>query len=75
MSDCIVAMKSRTAAERAKRLTAQRREISVVSIDPSVTRGGCSVGLRLNCAEVPRLLRELERRGIEHGETIGAWAR
>ena len=75
MSDCIVAMKSRTAAERAKRLAARRQDISVVSIDPSVTRGGCSVGLRLNCAEVPRLLREMERQGIEHGETIGAWVR
>ena len=71
MSDCIIAMKSRTAAEKAKRYAARRSQVSVVSLDPSVTRYGCSVGLRVSCSEVGRILALLERQGIEHGETIG----
>jgi len=72
MSDCILAMKTRTAAEKARR-AAVFAQISaeVVSVDPNVTRHGCSVGLRLNCAEVDDLTELLDRKGIVYGDVIG----
>jgi len=72
MPDCILAMKTRTAAEKARRTAAiERIEADVVSVDPSVTRHGCSVGLRLNCADVEEVTRLLDKRGIVYGDVIG----
>lgn len=76
MPDCILAMKTRTAAEKARRTAAfERIEADVVSVDPSVTRHGCSVGLRLNCADVDEVTRLLDRKGIVYGDVIGRGAR
>ena len=76
MPDCILAMKTRTAAEKARR-TAAFAQIAaeVVSVDPTVTRHGCSVGLRLNCAEVEELTELLEKKGIVYGDVIGRGGR
>ena len=53
MAECVIAMKSQTAAERARRAAAfERIYADVVSIDPSVTRRGCSLGIKLSCSEV-----------------------
>ena len=72
MPDCILAMKTRTAAEKARRTAAfERIEAEVVSVDPSVTRHGCSVGLRLNCADVEEVTRLRDRKGIVYGDVIG----
>ncbi|MBQ9718189.1 MAG: DUF3343 domain-containing protein [Clostridia bacterium] len=72
MPDCILAMKTRTAAEKARRTAAiERIEAEVVSVDPSVTRHGCSVGLRLNCADVEEVTRLLDRKGVVYGDVIG----
>lgn len=72
MPDCILAMKTRTAAEKARRAAAFARiSAEVVSVDPSVTRRGCSVGLRLNCAEVDDLTELLDKKGIVYGDVIG----
>ncbi len=76
MPDCILAMRTRTAAEKARRTAAlERIEAEVVSVDPSVTKHGCSVGLRLNCAEVDEVTRLLDRRGIVYGDVIGRGSR
>lgn len=72
MPDCVLAMKTRTAAEKARRTAAiERIEAEVVSVDPSVTRHGCSVGLRLNCADVEEVTRLLDRKGVVYGDVIG----
>ena len=61
MQDCIITVKSRTAAERGKRSYPQAGA-TVVSLDPGVTRHGCSFGLRLPY-----------RMGIPYGEVIGGY--
>lgn len=72
MPDCILAMRTRTAAEKARRTAAlEKMETEVVSVDPSVTKHGCSVGLRLNCADVDDVIRLLDRKGIVYGDVIG----
>lgn len=72
MPDCIIAMKTRTAAEKARRAAAfERIQAEVVSVDPSVTRHGCSVGLRLNCADVDELTELLDKKNIVYGDVIG----
>lgn len=72
MADCVIAMKSQTTAEKARRAAASERiHAEVVSIDPSVTKRGCSVGLRLNCGDAERLTTILERKNIAYGDMIG----
>ena len=72
MPDCIIAMKTRTAAEKARHAAAfEKIPADVVSIDPSVTRHGCSVGLRLNCADAEELTGLLDKKGIVYGDIIG----
>ncbi len=72
MPDCIIAMKTRTAAEKARRAAAfEKITADVVSIDPSVTRHGCSVGLRLNCADVDELTELMDKKNIVYGDVIG----
>ena len=72
MADCIIAMKSQVAAERARRVAVYERIYAeIVSIDPSVTRRGCQVGLRLSCSEVNNLKNLLEKKNIPYGDIIG----
>lgn len=70
MSACIITMKSRTAAERGRRaLPGVGAEI--VSLDPGMTRYGCSFGLKLACRDAARLKAALDKQGIPYGEVIG----
>lgn len=72
MTDCILAMKTQTAAERARRIAVMEKiPAEVVSIDPSVTRRGCSIGIRVPCASVNGFLAMLDRRKIAYGDVIG----
>lgn len=72
MPDCIIAMKTRTAAEYAKRTAASAKiNTSVVSVDPSVTRHGCAFGLRLSCDNIDKLTNILDKRNISYGDIIG----
>ncbi len=72
MAECIIAMKSQTSAERARRAAAfERIYADVVSIDPSVTRRGCSLGIRLPCSEVDRMKMIMEKKNIPYGDVIG----
>ena len=70
MQDCIITLKSRTSAERGRR-SLPGAGASVVSLDPGLTRGGCSFGLKLPCRSVGRMKSELDRLGIPYGEVIG----
>ncbi|MBQ8186142.1 MAG: DUF3343 domain-containing protein [Clostridia bacterium] len=72
MADCIIAMKSQTTAEKARRIAASEKiRAQIVSVDPSLTRHGCSLGLMLDCADAVKLTETLERRNIAHGDIIG----
>ena len=72
MADCVIGMKSPTLAERARRAAScERIPAEVVSIDPAVTRRGCSFGLRLSCSDTDRLKAALRARNIPFGDVIG----
>ncbi len=72
MSECIIAMKSVTYAEKAKR-AARSAGIGgqIVSLDPSVTARGCAYGISLPCREVRSLLSLLDQKKIPYGEVLG----
>ncbi len=74
MSDCILALKSQTLAERARRAALMEKvEAEVVSVDPSITRRGCSVGLKIPCEQVDKVKKTLDRKHIVYGDVIGRW--
>ena len=73
MSDCIITMKSRTAAERGRRCL-PRVGAEVVSLDPGITGNGCAFGIRLPCSEAGRMKEELRRQGIPFGTVIGGYS-
>lgn len=74
MSDCVVAMQSRTAAERARRTAALARiDAEIVSIDPSFTKRGCSVGVKVRCDKIDTLTELLDKKKISYGEIIGRY--
>ena len=72
MTECVITMKSQTNAEAARRAAAGIRiPARVVSVDPNITKHGCSFGLKASCAELDRLKRALDQKGIGYGEVIG----
>ena len=72
MNECVIPMKSRTEAERGVRAARMYRIMAtVVSVDPSVTKNGCSVGLKVPCDYAAELTYIFDSRGIGHGEIIG----
>ena len=72
MAECVISVKSHTVAERVRRLaTAEGRRSEIVSVDPKLTKRGCSVGLRLPCDDVAALKRILEKRRITYGDIFG----
>ena len=72
MAECVISVKSNTVAERVRRLAAAERIRSeIVSVDPKLTKRGCSVGLRLPCDDVAALKRILEKRRITYGDIFG----
>ena len=72
MADCVIGMRSQFLAEKARRTAAfEKISAEVVSVDPSVTKRGCSLGLRVNCTDTERLIRAFERKKIAYGDIIG----
>lgn len=72
MADCILAMKSMTFAEKAKRTAASLGiEAKIVGVDPAVTRRGCAYGLALPCRDTEKLTETLSRKRIPYGELLG----
>ena len=74
MSDCVVAMQSRTAAERGRRTAALARiDAEIVSIDQSFTKRGCSVGVKVRCDKIYTLTDLLDKNKISYGDIIGRY--
>lgn len=44
---------------------------SVVSVDPTVTRRGCSFGVSISCADRNRAELSLKRARIQYGDILG----
>lgn len=72
MPDCILAMRTQTEAEKARRAASHERiSAEIVHIDPSVTKRGCSVGIRFPCEKTDLLMSIFDQRGISYGDLIG----
>lgn len=72
MQECIISVKNQTVAGRAKRAAATEKiKCEIVSIDPKMTKKGCSYGLKLACDKVGRLIQILDGKGISHGDLFG----
>ena len=72
MGECIIPMRSRTEAEKGRRAAKNERILTaVVPVDPSITRHGCTVGLRVSCSHAAYLADLFDEYGIRHGEIIG----
>ena len=66
---CLISIKNLTAAQMAKKaLLREGIYTSIVSVDPTLTRAGCSYGLSFNCAEGEAVRRTLDRASINYGE-------
>lgn len=74
MGDCIIAMKSNSAARTAERaLRSVGISSTIVGIDPSITRRGCGFGLRMSCSDINTAVRTLDRKRITYGDIIGSY--
>lgn len=72
MGECVIPMRSRTDAEKGRRAAKSVGiPVFVVSVDPSLTKHGCSVGLRCAARYAGYLTELFARLGISHGEVIG----
>ena len=72
MSDCIFAMKTQTEAEKARRAALHERiTAEIVYIDPSLTKRGCSVGIRFPCEKTEIFRNILDQHRISYGDLIG----
>ena len=69
---CIVSFKTETSAQRAKNtLKSFRINSKVVSVDPNLTKRGCSYGLSFSSSVKNEALAILKSRNIDFGEVIG----
>lgn len=74
MSECVVAMPSRTSAERGRRAAVMAKiDIEIVSIDPTFTKKGCSIGIKVKCEDADRLIELLDKKKISYGDVIGRY--
>ena len=72
MSECIIVTRSATISKKAERaLRANGVPVSIVNIDPSLTKRGCAFGLAVDCTGLNKAVELLDGRGIIHGEVIG----
>ena len=73
MSESIIAMRSETIAAKSLRLlTRHGIACRIVSVDPTLTRRGCSVGIAMNSFDVNRAEKLLEAAKINYGEILGS---
>lgn len=72
---CIATMKTMTRAVKG-RAALESRGIrgEIVSLDPALTRYGCSYGIRFPCEEENCVLRVLEEKQIPWGTVLGGTA-
>ncbi len=69
---CIISIKNLTLAQMAKKILS-REGISadIVSVDPNLTKNGCSYGLSFNCTQAYRVKSILNRASIGYSEVGG----
>ncbi len=66
---CIISTKTITTAQLAKKVLKRYGIYSdIVSIDPSITKNGCSVGLSFICNDFAKVRRLLDDANISYGE-------
>lgn len=66
---CLISIKNLTAAQMAKKALLREGIYSnIVSVDPTLTRSGCSYGLSFNCTEGETARRVLKKASINFGE-------
>ncbi|MBR7033479.1 MAG: DUF3343 domain-containing protein [Clostridia bacterium] len=71
MKGCVLTFRSQTAATKAaKYLKKVGAQVSVVSVDPSVTSKGCGWGIECDCSAADYISKKLERKGIKYGEVL-----
>lgn len=69
---CIATVKSTTAAQIAQRaLLKEGISVEIVSVDPAITKRGCTVGIAFPCADVTKVEKIMRRSGIAVGGFIG----
>lgn len=73
---CILTMKTMTRAVKARDALAGRGiRAEIVSLDPALTRYGCSYGIRLSREEQQRAVQLLDEKRIPWGTVLGAGGR
>ncbi len=71
MSKCLLTFRSQTLASKAaKTLGKSGKNVSVVSVDPSVTSKGCGWGIESECNGMDEIERILKQKGITYGEWL-----
>lgn len=69
---CIATMKSMTLALKARTaLESGGIPVTIVNLDPAITKRGCAYGIRFSCQKKKDALRLLESRHIAWGEILG----
>ena len=69
---CIAAMKTMTAAQKAKNaLRGAGIECEIVGLDARLTKNGCAYGIRYPCALGERVMAIFRQRGVAYGEIMG----
>lgn len=48
-------------------------DAEIVSIDPSFTKRGCSVGVKVRCDKIDTLTELLDKKKISYGDIIGRY--
>ena len=72
MGECVLPMRSRTEAEKGRRAANSHKILAtIVSVDPTLTKHGCSVGLRVSCQNAFYLTKIFDENNISHGDIIG----
>ena len=73
MTDCIIAMRSMTAAQKAERaISSKGIRCVTVNIDPSLTKRGCGYGVSLPCNKVSAAKKVLDAKRIIYGDVLGS---
>jgi len=68
---CIITFKSLTASQQAVRnLSSFGIFSSVVSVDPSLTKRGCSYGVSISCSRIYDARNILEKNKLQFGDVI-----
>ncbi|MBR6917457.1 MAG: DUF3343 domain-containing protein [Clostridia bacterium] len=69
---CIISFKTVTAAQNARSvLRSAGIASSVVSVDPNLTKRGCSFGLSLSSYDKNAAKTALDKKGISYGDMLG----